>query len=510
MTDDLLRELGKQLPYDRPDAARRDSVRSSLLVEATEQRHPDARRRWLVVGGSFATGALAAAAVAVIVVRNGREPVSGETPAAAQITASSQARLEHHVVPTTTGVDEIVQVHDGTVRLAVDHVRSGDHVRLRTHDAAVEGSGEYEAVVIAETLSAVSVRSGTAQVTVDGQRTVFLASGQTWRSSIITTDLSPASPARVATTTSPSSTATADKPTIVSDKVSADASARIDKPSAVTTMDRIGSGADKTATDKAVRTSDKTSATDKTSVTERTVRTSDKPFATDKTSDRAVRTSDKPFATDKTSGKTVRTSDKTSADTTARTSDTVVSGADKTVIRTDKTASDKTGSDKTSDKVASDKSDKTTTANGSDKSLRTDATSSTAGKARAQSVIERRFQAGWALLRGGKPSEAAAELGAAADAAPDDPLAADARYFQAVALVRAGQRAEAERVLLAFLDHAPRSLRRGRAAVLLGRLIGERGDPASARAWLKSAETDPDPEIAAAARAGLEELAKKP
>ena len=67
---------------------------------------------------------------------------------------------------------------------------------------------------------------------------------------------------------------------------------------------------------------------------------------------------------------------------------------------------------------------------------------------RGTTEIERRFKAGWSLLRAGKAREAARELGAAADLAPNDPLAADARYFQAIAYVRAGERLEAERILV--------------------------------------------------------------
>jgi TolA-binding protein len=125
------------------------------------------------------------------------------------------------------------------------------------------------------------------------------------------------------------------------------------------------------------------------------------------------------------------------------------------------------------------------------------------------SATERHFQAGWTLLRGNHPREAALELGAAADAGGTDPLAADARYFQAVALVKAGQGADAERALLAFLDHAPRSIRRGRAAVMLGRLLAGRGDVKTARAWFDSALADPDPDVAAAARTGLSGLAAR-
>jgi TolA-binding protein len=121
--------------------------------------------------------------------------------------------------------------------------------------------------------------------------------------------------------------------------------------------------------------------------------------------------------------------------------------------------------------------------------------------------MERHFQAGWTLLRGNHPREAALELGAAADAGGADPLAADARYFQAVALVKAGQGAGAERALIAFLDHAPRSIRRGRAAVMLGCLLAGRGDVKTAQAWFDAAVADPDPDVAVAARAGLAGLA---
>ena len=125
------------------------------------------------------------------------------------------------------------------------------------------------------------------------------------------------------------------------------------------------------------------------------------------------------------------------------------------------------------------------------------------------SKTEQHFQRGWALLRDGHAAEAAVELGAAAEADERDPLAIDARYFQAVALVRSGKNADAERVLVAFLDHAPTSLRRGRAAILLGKLLRDRGDAGSARAWFESALTDGDPAIVAAAKAHLDALSPR-
>jgi TolA-binding protein len=120
-----------------------------------------------------------------------------------------------------------------------------------------------------------------------------------------------------------------------------------------------------------------------------------------------------------------------------------------------------------------------------------------------RSATEQHFAAGYALLQQGKPAEAARELATAADSDGDPALAADARYFQAIALARAGRKTEAEAALVAFLDHAPRSLRRGRAAVMLAKLIAERGDRDSARRWFESALADPDPAVVAAARAGI-------
>jgi TolA-binding protein len=118
-------------------------------------------------------------------------------------------------------------------------------------------------------------------------------------------------------------------------------------------------------------------------------------------------------------------------------------------------------------------------------------------------ALEQHFAAGWSLLRANKPAEAARELAAAAEAGGDDPLAGDARYFEAVALTKAGRKTEAEHALIEFMDRSPHAVRRGRAAVMLGRLIAERGDASAARPWFESASHDPDPNVAAAAAAGL-------
>ncbi|HTJ45321.1 MAG TPA: tetratricopeptide repeat protein [Kofleriaceae bacterium] len=126
--------------------------------------------------------------------------------------------------------------------------------------------------------------------------------------------------------------------------------------------------------------------------------------------------------------------------------------------------------------------------------------------AKPLSESEQSFTTGWALLRAGHFADAAQHFGAAVDSDPNSPLADDARYFQAVALARAGRTGDAEHVLTTFLDHAPRSLRRGRASLMLGWLLAARGERDAARARFDDAARDPDDSIAAGARAGLAAL----
>jgi TolA-binding protein len=417
MSDDL-RELGKHLPWHRPDTERREAVRSSLLVAAAEGDRAPARR-WVLIGGGFAAGALAAAAIAVVIVRTSPDPEPRQ--AHARVDAPPTAELEHTVTASSTGTDEIVRVRAGIVRVAVPEIRRGDRVRMKTGDAEVEGTGVYEVSVTADTLSRVTVASGTARVKVDGvQQAVFLSAGQTWRAAIETAELELPAPAN--------------------------------EPAAATS----GGTAASSSTIAAPGAPDPAAMTPTATPTE-------SPKPAEPTPRPAVRETTRPPAPSE-------------AVPAAPSNDTTPPGNDSAPTATSRMPA---------------------------------VTALELGEAKpapAASDTERRFQAGYALLREGKVRQAAIELGAAADAGGDDPLAADARYFQAIALVRSNQKADAERVLIAFLDRAKQTMRRGRAAMLLGRLVADRGDTASAVSWFKSALEDPDPAIAAAARAGIEAL----
>ncbi|MDQ3341685.1 MAG: hypothetical protein M4D80_41575, partial [Myxococcota bacterium] len=198
-----LRALGKQLPFDKPDPDRREALRSSLLVAATQGTSSTAvaaaaRKRWLLVGGGFAAGALAAAALAIVVI-SPRESEAPSREAHARIEAPASAKLEHTVTATASGTDEVIRIRAGTVKVAVaGGARKGDRVRMQTADAEVEATGAYEVAVVDDRLERVTVKEGTAHVTtrVGGkQQQVFLAAGQTWRPKIVTADIDlPAAP----------------------------------------------------------------------------------------------------------------------------------------------------------------------------------------------------------------------------------------------------------------------------------------------------------------------------
>jgi len=396
-----LAELAKQLPYERPDDARVDSVRSSLLVAATTEERP--RSRWFVIGAAFTAGALAAAAAVLVVVHGSREPAPAVAPNAgdgrAWIEGSTAADFEREITRTSSGVDEIVRVRGGRLGVSVGTLASGERVRVTTGDAEVEGQGRYEVAVVDDRLREVSVKEGTARVRVTGHESVFLATGQRWQAPVVAADLRP-------------------------------------------------------------------------------VPTPDVPDVPD------VRSNPPPGHPPDVRTPDVRAPDVRAPD--VRAPDVVRAPAPVTPSSSDhEPLPAVTAMPPTPDAPVPSPSAAPTSA----------------------TELEHHFAAGMQLFKAGKDAEAAHELGTAAEAPGNEALAADARYFQAVALTRAGRKAEAEAALLAFLDHAPHSMRRGRAEVMLARLIADRGDSSSAKRWFELATRDADPAIVAAAKAGLAKLA---
>jgi len=428
---DQLRALVRTLDRDPPGVARTAELRAALLrAAASDVRERPAR--WPLVAGGFVAGALAAAAAVLLVLHGGRAAPAASPPATgavadahsdrgvrppdaahrAQIEHSTAADFERRVTDGAHGVDDVIRLHGGRIRLAVGPLASGDRVRVVAGDGEVEGTRSYEIAVTDERLREVTVTSGTATIRIVAHTPVVLAAGQTWTASIDTADHALPAPASAASTAGvPSSPASA-----------GGATPAAAGPPALHTAPALPAARSAPRTAPALPT----------------------PAATP------------------------------SAATAPPTPASIPGAA--TAPPTPAAAASVAMALPTPDRESADH------------------------------ALEQHFAAGWRLLKAGKPGEAARELAWAADAGGDAELAGDARYFQAVALTRAGRKTEAERALVDFLDHAPHAARRGRAAVLLARLIAERGDRAAARAWFASAAHDRDPDVAAAARTGLDRL----
>jgi hypothetical protein len=123
---------------------------------------------------------------------------------------------------------------------------------------------------------------------------------------------------------------------------------------------------------------------------------------------------------------------------------------------------------------------------------------------------EEHFARGFEALRRARHGEAIAqftlsiEAGAAGGAsAADAPLAADARYWLAIALARSGRRGEAARALSDYLGRYPASERAGRASVMLGWILLEAGDAPGAVRRFRAGLGDADAAVVDGARRGL-------
>jgi hypothetical protein len=114
------------------------------------------------------------------------------------------------------------------------------------------------------------------------------------------------------------------------------------------------------------------------------------------------------------------------------------------------------------------------------------------------------FDEAIAEMRRSEFAGAAETFGRALALDPEGPLAEDARYWHAVALARSNDDAHARIALADFLDHHPRSVRRGEASVMLGTILLAMRDFDGAERRFADAADDVVPEVRARAKAGLD------
>jgi len=459
---DQLSALAKQLDAPAPDEQRVEAMRASLLRAAAEDRR-EVKPRWPFVVGGFSAGAFAAAATVMMVFHFNHAPqtVAVESDEhRAQIEASSAADFERQVTHGASGTDEVVRLHAGRISVAVAALPHGDRVRVAAKDGELEGEGTYEIAVAKDAIQEVWVKEGSAHLRLAGQQEVFLAAGQSWKAPVIAADVIPQPQPQTQTQTQ-TQTAVA---------MAAQPQTKSEPTQMATRVPAISTPMPATATTPAIAT--------------RTPVATPAPAATPA-----------PRSPTPTLTPTPTHSDATAPRVTNNT--TPETNSAKPEVPALHTMADASPNEAPPNAIAQGKS--------GERPTRSTAEDGAEVEDRAKPVTgwQAHFSTGWQLLRAGKSDEAARELAAAAEAGGDDPLAGDARYFEAIALTKAGRKTEAEHALVAFLDRSPHAMRRGRAAVMLGRLIAERGDTATARTWFDSASHDTDPDVAAAAKAGL-------
>ncbi len=120
---------------------------------------------------------------------------------------------------------------------------------------------------------------------------------------------------------------------------------------------------------------------------------------------------------------------------------------------------------------------------------------------------EAEFRDGWDAMRRGDADRAAASFAASHRAAKRGAVAEDARYWEGVALARAGRSTDAIAALGGFLSSFPRSSRAGEAAARLGWLQIDAGHVDDAERRFEAAVDDAVPAVRKSARAGLARVA---
>lgn len=123
---------------------------------------------------------------------------------------------------------------------------------------------------------------------------------------------------------------------------------------------------------------------------------------------------------------------------------------------------------------------------------------------------EAAFKQAWQALQAKHYRDAAEGFARVVATAPEASIAPDARYWRALALLRANDRVAGQAALESFLVQHPSSSRVGEVAAMLGWLHVNAGRPERARPYFKTALADPHTRVRNSARAGLKAIGRKP
>jgi TolA-binding protein len=450
-----LEELARGLPSHEPNAVRRDAMRAALLEEA-RAAPPLARRPSRALVGAGVVAALAAGLLLWWSARPPGEPGAGALRAAIQ--SSSGADFEHTRVERSAGTrtaptDEVVRLRQGRVALNVEHLSRRERFRVVTGDAEVEVRGTtFHVIVDADKLVEVAVTSGVVDVRPRGGEPIALEAGHRWRA-----DDPVARP--VATVTATESTASASTPTA---------------PTATASPDSLGPLAAASPEPAATHPSPAVASSPRSPA-------AGSPIA-------GSPAAGSPIAGSPAAGSpAARPPPAGSGSRTSPTPDSTPSA----IAETAPTRNAPSGEDR----------DATTVPEAEVPETRPPTADELApAPGRRATASEVAFGQGFRAVRQGNYGEAASLFELAIRLGPETPLAADARFWLAVARARAGAGRDE---LADFLARHPGHARAGEASAMLGWKLLEAGDRNGAAWRFRAALRDRDPAVRASAEKGM-------
>jgi TolA-binding protein len=128
---------------------------------------------------------------------------------------------------------------------------------------------------------------------------------------------------------------------------------------------------------------------------------------------------------------------------------------------------------------------------------------------RREAQHEAQYDDAWDALRARDYGRAADGFGRVLNDSPAGPLADEAAFWRATALARGGDAAAAMSAFRQMLDVYPSSPRRGEASTILGWLLVAAHQPLEAEGRFRAAVDDPQDNVRASAREGLDTLAPR-
>ena len=181
----------RDAPADVPNAAHREEVRTALLARARPPAHARSRT-WFAVPLAAAAAVIAIVAWPAPALHTVALPVMPPLPARGHVHP-----LEGAVFAAASHVpDEVVTLHDGTIHLDVDPLRSGERFRVIVGKSEIEVRGTaFDVTADHDHLVGVHVIHGRVEIRPFGRDVVLLVAGGDWRDAPIVAAEPPAPPA---------------------------------------------------------------------------------------------------------------------------------------------------------------------------------------------------------------------------------------------------------------------------------------------------------------------------